>query len=171
MSLTKRFEGAKIGVQIDDPQREPSESFVLVFLSLKDNLSVIREKLKENSKVNMDTTLSFSKKFSQDNFAMIAHEDENNLTLNETVETTENGHTLYLRKNSEIDWGVLIKNCKLEHGRTITPNGTTVAIHKAYEMKMVKFEPLNAGGCKRGKIELGSSSNENKDIKTELAIG
>src|SRR6185295_5621859 len=100
-----------ITVQIDDP---PSKS-VLVSLNLKDNLSDVREKLKQNSEVEMDDTLSFAIKNSGTNkLAVIAREDEESNILSDTIEI--NNKILYLQKSSKPRWKYLNDKLKLDHG-------------------------------------------------------
>src|SRR2546425_855981 len=85
--------GVDITVQVDN--QEP----VLVYLNLKEKLSNTRKRLKENSLVKMDSTLSFAeKKATSCIFAEILREDEGNMILEKIMNTEDK--ILYLTKIS-----------------------------------------------------------------------
>src|SRR3954454_16785003 len=119
MSL-KYFLNRDVGITvqiIDDP---PSSTFVS--LNLKDNLSNIRNKLKQE--IEMNDTLSFAKKAQTSTkshvFAEIKSKDEKVKILNDIVVTINNDIILYLIKNSKPDWKFLNNKRKLEYGCIIT---------------------------------------------------
>ncbi|GES95312.1 hypothetical protein GLOIN_2v1594955 [Rhizophagus clarus] len=78
-------------------------------LNHKDNLSSIREKLKESSNVTMSNTLSFA----NSSKAEIAREDEEKIMFKEIIDVENN--TLYLIKP---DYKFLINKLNLEYGHT-----------------------------------------------------
>ncbi|GBB92854.1 hypothetical protein RclHR1_20680002 [Rhizophagus clarus] len=142
----------KVTVQIDDP----SSKLVLVNLNLKDNLSKIRKRLEQNSKVKMNNTLTFAYKISQTNntegsLAEIAREDEENIILEEIVEKKNN--ILYL--NSEPDWRFLKDKHKLEYGRTLnSETKKRVVIIEECEMTEI------IDGCKNSFTEIDSEADQ-----------
>src|SRR4051812_42787742 len=98
---------------------------VSVNLNLKDNLSKIRKRLEQNSKIKMNDTLSFVNKIGQikndsstgSAMAEIAREDEERIILEKIIE--KKSKFLYLNLNSEPDWKFLKDKLKLEYGRTV----------------------------------------------------
>ncbi|PKY56882.1 hypothetical protein RhiirA4_477496, partial [Rhizophagus irregularis] len=58
---------------------------VLVNLNLKTSLSKIREKLEKNSEVKMNDTFAFAMMINDDSLAVIAKEDEENITLEKII--------------------------------------------------------------------------------------
>ncbi|PKC62504.1 kinase-like protein [Rhizophagus irregularis] len=81
-----------ITVQIGDDNSQQ-----LVHLNLKDKLSSIRGKLEHHSMIKMDDALLFAKRNNQ-NYALIAREEEDKIILVEIMDTENK--ILYLRKNS-----------------------------------------------------------------------
>ncbi|CAG8567460.1 1800_t:CDS:2, partial [Rhizophagus irregularis] len=81
-----------ITVQIGDDNSQQ-----LVHLNLKDKLSSIRGKLEHHSMIKMDDALLFAKSNNQ-NYALIAREEEDKIILAEIMDTENK--ILYLRKNS-----------------------------------------------------------------------
>jgi hypothetical protein len=119
MDSTSVQDGANVTtVQMDDT----SSKLVSVNLDLKDKLSNIRKKLEQNSKVEMNDTLSFANKINNNNktggssLAEIAKEDEEKIILENIID--KKSKTLYLK--SEPDWKFFKDRLKLEYGRSVT---------------------------------------------------
>ncbi|CAB5394996.1 unnamed protein product [Rhizophagus irregularis] len=109
-----------ITVQMDDT----SSKLISVNLDLRDKLSNIRKKLEQNSKVEMNDTLSFANKINKNNktsgssLAEIAKEDEEKIILENIIDIKNNDKFLYLK--SEPDWKFFKDRLKLEYGRSVT---------------------------------------------------
>ncbi|CAB4378645.1 unnamed protein product [Rhizophagus irregularis] len=155
---------------------QPSQS-VLISLNLNNNLSDIRQILKQNSEIKMNDTLSFAKKTSRVNIdgttdyvlSEIAGEDECEKILDNIIEKINDNIILYLIKNSKPNWKFLSEKCNLEYGRTIiTLDGIKKAENKAFTMIDCEMAEIGAEGCRKERIEF--NSNEDRIMKTELSF-
>ncbi|PKY40378.1 hypothetical protein RhiirA4_453744 [Rhizophagus irregularis] len=138
-------------VQIDDP---PSKH-VSVSLNPGENLSKIRERLEQNSKVKMNDTLSFANKIVQINnnnnneiyLAEVAKEDEEKKTLEKIIDKKDK--ILYLK--SEPDWKFLKNKLGLEYGFTsMLEKANKKAFTIMEDCKMTEI----VDGCKHNTIEI-----------------
>ncbi|PKK60936.1 hypothetical protein RhiirC2_792566 [Rhizophagus irregularis] len=138
-------------VQIDDP---PSKH-VSVSLNPGENLSKIREKLEQNSKIKMNDTLSFANKIVQINnknnneiyLAEVAKEDEEKKTLEKIINKKDK--ILYLK--SEPDWKFLKNKLGLEYGFTsMLEKANKKAFTIMEDCKMTEI----VDGCKHNTIEI-----------------
>ncbi|CAB4405176.1 unnamed protein product [Rhizophagus irregularis] len=138
-------------VQIDDP---PSKH-VSVSLNPGENLSKIREKLEQNSKIKMNDALSFANKIVQINnnnnneiyLAEVAKEDEEKKTLEKIID--KKNKILYLK--SEPDWKFLKNKLGLEYGFTsMLEKANKKAFTIMEDCKMTEI----VDGCKLNAIEI-----------------
>ncbi|GBC04060.1 hypothetical protein RclHR1_00550005 [Rhizophagus clarus] len=159
-----------VQVGIGSTQAQP----LLVCLYLNDNLSDIRQKLRQKSYI--DDTLSFAKKTGRTQsdgtteyvLSEITREYESEKVLDDIKDTINDDIILYLIKNSKPDWKFLNEKCKLEYGRIITPDGIKEAEKKAFTMKNCKMAEIGAEGARIETIEFNSV--EDRIMKTELSF-
>ncbi|RGB32017.1 hypothetical protein C1646_707735, partial [Rhizophagus diaphanus] len=144
-----------------------SSQSVLVSLNPNNNLSDIRQILRQNSEIKMNDTLSFAKKTSRVNsdgttdyvLSEIAGEDECEKFLDNIIEKIDDNIILYLRKNSKPNWKFLSEKCNLEYGRTITLDEIKKAEKKAFTMINCEMTEIGAEGCRKEMIEFNSNED------------
>ncbi|CAB5388604.1 unnamed protein product [Rhizophagus irregularis] len=157
---------------IVDPSSYPPPSAKTVRLNLENNLSIIRQELKD--KKFIDNTLLFSTKYREDNnndninygFSEIKLEEEESYLLNEVIVTIDENNILYLKQCSEPDWKCLNKLRKLDYGCTMTSNGISKADKRAFEIEDCELFKIGAEGCRKGIVE--SKSNNDRIMKKNL---
>src|SRR2546423_1837732 len=120
-----------VGVTVHLPSRS-----VLVPLNLDDNLTKVREILKENTQIEMNDKLLFAKKNNNtESLTVIAKESEVIFPLKEiTNDDNSKSYNLYLIKNPKLSWTILNDNCKLDYGRTMSIDGNKIADKRAFIM-------------------------------------
>src|ERR1043166_9537593 len=158
-------------VIVHSPLNKPA----LVTLNLGDNLSKIRIKLRNNSIVKMNDTLSFAKRTTSQSiiteaFAEIPREDEVNIRLTDIIEITKKENVLHLKeasKSFKIIWEFFNDKCQLDYGRTMTDNGIKIAENRAFIMKDCKSTNISQG-CQTRKVEYNSNEVEDWIMKTNL---
>jgi hypothetical protein len=152
-----------VRVNINDSQLLKSK---IVKLTLENNLSTIRENLKDDKTIKMNDRLLFSKKFADNKLAEISRENENDFTLNDIVEKsndTEAPYTLCLIETSSY-WKFLNDKHKLDFGCTMTSNGIERANHRAFITEACQLNEVDI----KKEIQVGSNSLEDRMMKTNL---
>jgi hypothetical protein len=153
-----------ITVQIDDP---PSK-LVSVELNLNTSLSIIREKLEQNSKIKMNDTLSFANKINNNNnnttsessLAEIAREDEEKVILENIIDKKN----MILHLKSEPDWRFFKDKLKLEYGCTETLEKSN---NKAFTIVDCEMNEIIDG---REDRTIQIDSKEDKIIKNDFLL-
>jgi hypothetical protein len=129
-----------VRVNINDSQSPISE---IVKLTLEDNLSVVRESLKNDATIKMNNTLLFSKKFTDNKLAEISRENEKDFTLRDIIEkSNDTTYTLYLIKTSTY-WKFLNDKHKLDFGCTMTSSGIKRASQRAFITEACQLNELD----------------------------
>ncbi|GBC32596.1 hypothetical protein GLOIN_2v1880620 [Rhizophagus irregularis DAOM 181602=DAOM 197198] len=156
---------------IVDPPSYPPPSARTVRLNLENNLSIIRQELKD--KKFIDNTLLFSKKYRDDNndninygFSEIQLEEEEDYLLNDIIVIIDENNILYLKQCSEPDWKCLSKLRKIDYGCTMTSNGIKKADKRAFEIEDCELFKIGAEGCRKGFVEF--KSNHDRIMKKNL---
>ncbi|CAG8729559.1 2247_t:CDS:2 [Funneliformis mosseae] len=97
-----------------------------------------------------------------DKYSGIPLENEENSLLNDVIEG--NNKILYLMKNSNQDWEFLNESHHLDYGCTMTIDEIKKGYRKAFIMKDCKMTEIGVEGCRKGKIEFNSRSNDDEEF-------
>ncbi|GBB85489.1 hypothetical protein RclHR1_01200003 [Rhizophagus clarus] len=137
---------------------------IIVKLTLEDNLSVIRENLKNNDTIKMNDTLLFSKKFADNKLTEISHENEKDFILKDIIEVSNDSYTLYLKETSRPYWKLLNDLHRLDFGCTMTSDGIKRAYQRAFITEECQLNEIN----NKKNDEVKFNSREDRMIKKNL---
>ncbi|GBC04059.1 hypothetical protein RclHR1_00550004 [Rhizophagus clarus] len=132
-------------------------------LNLEDKLSDIR-----NNDDDINDTLSFSTKLSDEEYAKVERENEKYYRLKEIITIEDDHYYLYLKINSY--WKILNDNFKLDYGCTASYDGIMKANKRAFIMKDCELTNIGVEGYKKDQLKFERYFYCDWMMKTNLFI-